>query len=194
MKTRVYSLAAGVALLLAAAPAAAQMTSVERPIRFGAMTGASLPMGDLGDAVNTGWHLGGFAEYRPANLALTFRGELGYHKFGSSEITLGQFTAEQEASIIPIVANAIFVLPSETNTRFHLLGGLGLYRMEFDAESNIPGVSGSATSTDFGLNIGGGLAFPLGERIDVLVEARFHSIFTDDSNSNMIPLSIGLRF
>src|SRR5690606_37525903 len=116
------------------------------------------------------------------------------HKFGSDRITDGTLTAEQEASMIPVVASAIFVLPSETNTRFHLLGGLGMYRLKYEVDSNIPGFEGSGSSTDFGINVGGGVTFPLGQRIDVVAEARFHSLFTEGSNTNMIPLSFGLRF
>lgn len=193
MSRRILSLVAGLGLFAVATPVAAQ-SSVERQIRFGVMTGASMPMGDLGDAVNIGWHLGGFGEFRPENFPVTLRGELGYHSFGSDDFQAGGFTAEQEASMIPVVANAIFVLPSESTTRFHLMGGLGMYRFKFESSSNIPGVAGSSSSTDFGINVGGGVSFPLGQAIDVLVEARFHSVFAEGSNANMIPLSVGLRF
>lgn len=197
MNVRVSSLVAGVALVLAAAPAAAQMTSAERTIRFGAMTGVSLPMGDFGDAVNTGWHLTGFVDWRPVNFPTAFRGEIGYHAFGSSEFRFEDTRAESKASMIPIVANVVYVLPSQSTTRFHLMGGLGLYITNWDVEGSIPefgSFGGSDSETDFGINLGGGVSFPLGQRIDVVVEARFHSAFTEGENSNFIPLSIGLRF
>lgn len=193
MSRRILSLVAALGVFAITTPADAQ-SSVERQVRFGVMTGASMPMGDFGDAVNTGWHLNGFGEFRPDNFPVTLRGELGYHKFGSNTISGGGFSVEQEASIIPVVANAIFVLPSESTTRFHLLGGLGMYRLKYEVETNVPGFDGSGTSTDFGINLGGGVTFPLGQRVDVVAEARFHSIFSEGSNANMIPLSIGFRF
>src|SRR5690606_17942451 len=108
MSRRFLSLGATLCLLAVATPAIAQTSSVERQVRFGVKTGASMPMGDFGDAVNIGWHFDGFGEFRPENFPVTLRGELGYHKFGSDRITDGTLTAEQEASIIPVVASAIF--------------------------------------------------------------------------------------
>lgn len=195
-KHRFFTLAAVAATMAVAVPAQAQMTTAERPLRFGAMTGISLPMGDFGDAANTGWHLTGFGEYRLNNFPATLRGELGYHSFGSTRVSGGGFSSESSVSMIPITVSAVYVLPSETQRRFHLMGGLGLYRtsVDFEFSDGSGSVSGDDSNTDFGINIGGGVSFPLGERIDVVGEARFHSIFTEGSSSNMIPISIGLRF
>jgi len=195
-KHRFFTLAAVAATMLVAVPVQAQMTASERPIRFGAMTGVSLPIGDFGDVANTGWHLTGFGEYRMDNFPATLRGELGYHSFGGTRVSAGPFSSEASYSMIPITVSAIYVLPSETQRRFHLMGGLGLYRTSADVDytDEDGSFSFSNSSTDFGINIGGGINFPLGERIDAVAEARFHSIFTDGNSSNMIPISIGLRF
>jgi opacity protein-like surface antigen len=54
-------------------------------------------------------------------------------------------------------------------------------------------VTCAESETKFGLHAGAGLAFPLGG-IDGYVEGRFHSIFTEDGNTNVVPIVFGLRF
>ena len=51
----------------------------------------------------------------------------------------------------------------------------------------------SDSETKAGLHGGAGLSFPLGG-IDGYVEARFHSVFTEESNTNFIPVVFGVRF
>src|SRR5690606_41707513 len=121
MSRRILAVGACLGLLAVATRVAAQRP-VERQIRFGVMAGASMPMGDLGDAVNIGWHLGGFGEFRPENFPVTLRGELGYHSFGSDDFQAGGFTAEQEASMITVDSNGTLVRPSELTTRFTIIG------------------------------------------------------------------------
>ncbi len=66
-------------------------------------------------------------------------------------------------------------------------------------------IIGSRSSTDFGINVGGGVAFRVAESASVYVEARYHYIWgpkftpvgsttTYDSNSTFFPITFGIRF
>jgi Outer membrane protein beta-barrel domain len=62
MKKSFAGLLSAAALLAAAAPAAAQIPAIT-PFSFEVRAGLALPQGDLGDALETGWSLGGTATY-----------------------------------------------------------------------------------------------------------------------------------
>lgn len=190
---RASLLAALAATTLAAAPASAQQ--VERPVRFGVLVGGNVPTGDFSDGgAETGWHVTGLVEFRPAAFPVGLRGEIGYLSFGvDEEQALGEPVdgVDASANVIPFTVNAVLPLSPGSAANFYLIGGLGGYRLEAEADAGEFTISDS--QTDFGLNGGVGLALPLG-RADLLLEARYHSIFTEDSNTNFIPISIGLRF
>ena len=61
------------------------------------------------------------------------------------------------------------------------------------ASAEFGGVDISDTQTKFGINVGGGFTFNL-SGFETFVEARFHSVFTEESNTNFIPLSFGFKF
>ncbi|HEU4586637.1 MAG TPA: hypothetical protein VFR95_12865, partial [Gemmatimonadaceae bacterium] len=49
------------------------------------------------------------------------------------------------------------------------------------------------TQTKFGLNAGAGLRFQL-TGFSTFVEARWHTIFTEGKNTQVIPISVGISF
>jgi hypothetical protein len=49
------------------------------------------------------------------------------------------------------------------------------------------------SETDVGINVGAGLNFPLTGMRGVFIEARYHSIFTEGSNTTFLPITLGLR-
>jgi hypothetical protein len=54
---------------------------------------------------------------------------------------------------------------------------------------------GSRTSSAGGFNVGGGLTFPLGEsRANFYAEVRYHRAFTMNVETNVLPLTFGLRW
>jgi hypothetical protein len=51
----------------------------------------------------------------------------------------------------------------------------------------------SNSENKFGINLGGGFTFNL-SGFETFVEARYHTIFTDENNTSFIPLSFGFKF
>jgi len=69
--------------------------------------------------------------------------------------------------------------------RPYVLGGVGLYNLDFNGVGD--------NETKFGLNGGGGIEFGVGG-FNTFVEARLHSIFTEDTKVNLVPVVFGIRF
>ena len=192
-------LVVGAGALLIAATAHAQGTSnaAARPWKVGGALGGTIPLGDFSDGVDVGWHLGGLFEYKQPSLPVTWRGEITYHRNGlkddyfSSQLP-GVGSLDGNFSMVNFIANALYPFgEAASTTRPFIIGGLGLYRLKATAEFNSIDISDSQTK--FGINVGGGVTFNL-SGFETFVEARFHSVFTEDSNTNFIPISFGFKF
>jgi opacity protein-like surface antigen len=188
MTMRVLKLA-GLAGALALLPAIAGAQDA-RSISFGVMGGLSLPMGDLADGVESGFNITGNL-YMPLGDKLKLRADLGYESFagkGSNSIAGFDF------NVLSVTGNVIFPLGmerAEGGIRPYLIGGGGLYRGTIKA--NIVGISDSESSSDLGINVGGGFEFKL-SGFTTFAEARFVNVFSDGESSNWIPITFGIRF
>jgi opacity protein-like surface antigen len=189
----------GASALLIAATAHAQGTSgsSERPFKLGGSLGATIPLGDFGDDADLGFHLGGLVEYKPQAVPVNLRGEITYHRNGlKDDFFTGQNPAfgnvDGNNSIIAFVGNAVIPFGDAASTaRPYAIGGLGIYRLKFSGEFD--GLDISESATKFGINVGGGFSFNL-SGFETFVEARFHSVFTEASNTNFLPISFGFKF
>ena len=189
----------GAGALLIAATAQAQGTSnaPARPWKIGGALGATIPLGNFSDGADLGWHLGGLFEYKQPSMPVTWRGELTYHRNGlKDDYFSGQLPGignlDGNFSMFNFTANALYPFgDAASNTRPYIIGGLGLYKLK--ATASYQGIDISDSQTKFGINVGGGVTFHL-SGFDTFIEARFHSAFTDESNTNFIPLSFGFKF
>jgi opacity protein-like surface antigen len=189
----------GASAFLIVATAQAQGTSGTsgRPFKLGGALGATVPLGDFGDGADLGFHLGGLIEYKPATFPVNLRGEITYHRnglksdfFASDDPIFDD--VDGDFSMINFIGNALIPFGDPASTaRPYAIGGIGLYRLKASAEFG--GIDISDTQTKFGLNVGGGFTFNL-SGFETFVEARFHSVFTEESNTNFIPLSFGFKF
>lgn len=177
--TRTTLRTAAAALLLTAAAALPAHAQISSPIKFNVHAGASLPMGDFADVVNTGYTLGGGLTLRAPLMPIALRVDGDYNRWTVDEALFG----EGDVSLWSVTANAQ-VAPALSPIYF--IGGAGVYSAD-----DLNGQS----STDFGLNGGAGLRLPL-TGFSTFVEARFHSVFVGDgqSNNNFIPITFGVEF
>ena len=190
----------GAGALLIAATAHAQGTAGAtsgRPFKLGGALGATVPLGDFADGADLGFHLGGLIEYKPEAFPVNLRGEITYHRNGLKSDFFSDESPifddiDGNVSMFNFIGNAIVPFGDPASTaRPYAIGGLGLYRLKFSGD--VEGFDVSDTETKFGLNIGGGFTFNL-SGFETFVEARFHSVFTEESNTNFIPLSFGFKF
>jgi hypothetical protein len=110
-----------------------------------------------------------------------------FQRFGVDNVPDG-FDAKFQ--VIQGTANAVyrFQTAEDTKVRPYLIGGVGLY----NAKATGDDVIDDSSETDFGINGGAGFDFQAGN-VGVFVEGRFHNVFSDPSNTNFIPITVGVR-
>ncbi|MBI1932911.1 MAG: hypothetical protein HYS24_10285 [Ignavibacteriales bacterium] len=151
----------------------------EGKIHVGGQVGLSLPMGDFGDAANMGFgFLGNF--YYGINQNIDLTASLGYIAWGTD-------ADGASFSNIPIVVGGRYYFQRSNFTPF-LAAELGINNLSFTYDSEYFGEY-SATSSDFGLGIGGGFLYALGN-MDLDVSAKINII----SDTNNLTVFAGLRF
>ena len=193
----IRAIVAGAAgLLLSATAVGAQDAAGTRPFDIGLLGGATIPLGDFADGAETGFHVGGFLGFRLSQTSpLKLRAEVAFNRFGLKSEFLDDEDIEVEidgnASVLAVTGNAVYMAGGEGQARPYLMGGLGMYRLSVSAEAF--GFDFSESETKFGFNAGAGVEFPL-SGFTSFVEARFHSVSTEDGSTNFVPISFGIRF
>lgn len=149
--------------------------------RFGLAAGLAMPTGDFADFATAGFNVEGSAEFRPATMPFGIRADLSYMRFGADEDAGldGNFSAFGGA------LNAIFQMAGIAATPY-LIVGPTITNLSADIE----GVD-VEDETKIGAQGGIGVKFPLSGFTSKL-EARYHTIFTDDENTNMFIINFGI--
>jgi opacity protein-like surface antigen len=182
MKRASLALAA-VLLFFVAARASAQGTS---GFHWGVFGGGTVPQGDAEDAFDTGWHGGGLLVFNIPVIPVGLRVDAAYHKLDSADPAISTGDAEILAATADVtVGFRLLVLKP------YVVGGVGYYRLDFSDESFPSAFSG--TNNETGWNAGAGVSFSF-RKIDVFVEARYHSVATEGERFKFIPVSIGIAF
>jgi hypothetical protein len=174
----------GSALAVAALVVAPQVEAQSRSVEFGGAAGVAFPTGDLGEGANTGFRIGGLAQFQPSGWPVGLRGEVNYTSLTGETIGTGAGRVELgSTNVLEATGNAIynFNAPKDATTSFYVIGGAGIYNVNRGGDTN------------FGLNGGAGVNFNLGG-FRAFAEARAHTIFSDSRGGTMIPLTFGIRF
>jgi hypothetical protein len=166
-------------------PAAAQIPGFSVGLGFG----PSLASGDFSDVVDTGWHVQGLAELSIPFTPIGVRANLDYHRHSGAaglnhNMITGGVNGKVGLPIIPMILSP------------YVTAGLSMYNTRFSQEISLPGVDAeyfSRTRTDYGINAGGGIEANL-LLATVFLEARWHNIFGDGPSSNIMPLTVGVKF
>lgn len=159
--------------------------------KFSLGGGVTLPLGDFGDAVGTGFHGLAAVSFVPTGFPLGIQIDGMYQRFGTEDDPLlGDLDANFR--ILQGTANAVykFQTSEETKVRPYLIGGVGLYNGKLSGD-DIPD-SFEESETDFGINAGAGFDFQAGA-VGLFVEGRFHNVFSDGESTNFIPITLGVR-
>lgn len=147
--------------------------------------GLSVPMSDLSDGANSGYNLNLGLAFGAPFIPVGARIEGGLNSFDLKG-------GDGSVRMISGTANAVLNL-GPTSGAPYLIGGLGIYNRRF---SDSPlGVNVPSRNTA-GVNIGGGVRFPLGG-ISTFLEARYHVMLgkdTEGTNYQFIPITFGIQF
>ncbi len=171
LRKSLYSVLAVSLLVVGAQSTEAQLPSL---LRFNVNGGAAMPMSDAGDVWNAGFRVGAGLELRAPLIPLGLRVDGAYDRMAVKD------GGDGKLSILSGTANGVFSMPL---LPVYAVGGIGMYRMD----------AGADPTTEFGFNVGAGLALPL-IMFSPFVEARFHQINGDDGNFRYLPVVVGIRF
>ena len=180
---RLSKCVAAAAFLVAPAILSAQSSAVG----FGVSGGLSVPTGDLGDAVDAGYSVAGHVFLKPSSMkSLRFRGDVSYDRFAYKGNIDGNLRS------LGFVGNAMLDLSTTGGVKPYVLGGLGAFNGKTSTKVGSAAVV-STTSTDVGVQVGGGLNFQL-SGFSTFLELKYVNVFTDGNSSAYIPITFGVRF
>lgn len=147
--------------------------------KFDIAAGLSVPTGDFGNGVQSGYNLGLGLEIAPPLSPFGFRAEGAWNAFGGK-------SGGPSARIISGTANLVYSLIGTPVGGPYLIGGVGIYNEHVN-------ISGSESNNDAGFNVGGGFRFGL-SGFSAFAEARYHYVNTDGGSTGFIPITFGLTF
>jgi len=173
------------ALTVAATTAAfAAPMQAQAGLTFGLSGGVALPMGDAGDVLKTGFGGGAAIMMRDPSARVGFGIDAQYYRFSYDDATIGEALNARQ-NLYGVMAR----LDYSAGGTLYLLGGAGLFRGEVTGDDSAPDFS-ETTNTDFAIQAGLGLNFARG----LFAEAKYVNIFSDNSNTSFIPITVGIRF
>jgi hypothetical protein len=168
--------AALVAVAAATSNASAQLSS--NPFQIGGAAGIAFPMGDLSDAVNTGYNVTLAVGYKPMLTPIGVRVEAAYNEFG------GQ-AGVNNINVPAFTGNLVYALPGVSFSPY-IIGGAGLYTPNIG--------TGNSRDNHFGFNVGGGIKIPLSSSFETFVEARYNKVSVDNFNLSFVPITVGIMW
>jgi opacity protein-like surface antigen len=203
-------------LAIAAVTCVAAQAQVTGPVRFGIGIGTSIPTGQFGDRVNTGYLMDGHVIHHFAGTPLGIRADLAYSHYGftTSYLDRFQFADAGGASIWSGTLDLTLNLALIGAMRPYLIGGGGVYRRHISVERAVgQGVISvfdpffgftdevfteqatirSRTQTKLGLNGGAGVRFLLGP-VRTYVEVQYDNAYTDTRNTGFVPITFGFEW
>jgi opacity protein-like surface antigen len=169
------------ALFLAAAFARAQGAS---GLHFGIEGGISNPQGDTKDAFDNGGHGGALLVWNFPVVPVGLRLDGSYHKMPGKNDAAGDAEVLAGTADVVVGFRALLLKP-------YVFGGVGYYRLDFSDASFPSAFRGK--SNESGWNAGAGVSISL-RKIDLIVEARYHSVSTNGTRFKFVPVSVGLVF
>jgi len=163
-------------------------------VHFGLSGGADFPIQDQKDVYKTGWNGTALIAINYGTSPLGFRVDGSYHELKTKD-NLVAFVGTGKTRVISGTADLVLG-PRGSAVEPYLIGGVGAYDLRFHGQEVDTGNVFSDTSTRFGWNAGGGLAFPLGDTRGsrFLIEARYTSISTNGDRFSQSVRRDGSRF
>lgn len=136
--------------------------------------GMSNPVGDAGDAFNSGLNgTAGIAWQTSPNWSFQVEGLMG---------SAGGKGSNGDLSTLGLMGNVGFDVSSTQDLKPFVYGGLGFMSWK---------VGGGSSNSDFAWQVGGGLAWRQSANLNIWADLRYLSIAADPS-MNFLPLTLGI--
>lgn len=155
--------------------------------QFSLGAGATVPLSTYGDVAKTGFHGQVGVSLAPSSFPLGIQVDGMYQRLKFDDIN-------RSSQIIQGTANLFYKFKSSEESTFrpYVIGGLGIYNFKSVGGDDVSPPGQGNTSTDFGVNAGGGFDFKAGA-VGLFVEGRFHNVFSGGPNLKFIPITVGVR-
>ncbi len=145
----------------------------------GVMLGYAMPGDDVGDIIDGGIGFGLDFDGYKINDMWSIGGTFMYTS-GSGETTVLGSNIDYDVATWGLTPYAKYSkevdLGGKKATAFGL-AGVGLYGVSVEASAG--GVTADASDTEFGFNLGGGLMFPLQDKMEIGLDVRYHIVASD---------------
>jgi opacity protein-like surface antigen len=217
------------ALLALAIPAAALAQDKPVEVNFGA--GFTFPVGDVADSFDTGWNFAAGLTFN-VNETVGIQGEYQFFRFEGPDRVFDnalnpggdRILIESNHQMNVVDFNVVLRAGGTSGVRGYVLAGPGVYWRKvqlttpsvgfvtvcdpfwlvcFPTAVSVDAIIGDRTVTDFGMNVGGGVAFGA-----FYVEARYHYVWGKDvtpsvggvtgqklsTQASYFPITFGFRF
>lgn len=179
MKKTSYAVAVLAALLISATAGSAQSA---KAVSIGISGGATIPVGDFGDAFTTGYNGTASLMFKSFGSPIGLRVDGMYNNLSFKDDN------SIDAVILGANANLVYSLPG-VGISPYLIGGAGVYNMKLDFNDG----ADSESETKLGVNGGVGASIPL-SGFNAFIEARYHHVFTDGAATQFVPVTVGISF
>lgn len=148
--------------------------------------GLVLPTGDFGDFAKTGWQAMGGVDFGLSGIPFMLRVDALYGQNNGDEAVTGP---DVKAKFFGGMAGGQFMIGSGPSpVKPYILAEVGVVNVKVTAPGGF-----SDSESKFAFAPGVGLQFGLGS-MNAFVEAKYLSVQTSSSSTNMIPILVGLRF
>lgn len=161
------------------------------PMSLTVFGGMATPTGDLGDAWNSGFSLGGSVQYDTNDwMAIEFVAAGDQH-FGLNDGGLVDGGALNVFSL----TGGVRVGHNDRDVYPYAAFGAGYYRVGI-GEITIPGFGTTPSYSDnvFGFNFGGGIQKRMTPSMSLFGELRYHVAMTEGSSIKYLPIHAGMHF
>ncbi len=157
--------------------------SASAQIGIGGTVGLTLPMGDFGNGLKTGFGFNAIGKYNLSdNMAIG--ASVGYSSFGTGSDNLS-------FGVIPITGLFEYSF-GDGAFKPYLGADLGLYM--FRAKITYLGNSSSTSETYFGFAPTAGILYDLSDNLSFCANAKYNFVMSDNSNSTWIGINAGIIF
>jgi len=174
-------------MMVLALPGTSNLVAQSRA-KIGVGGGISVPIGDFGDAVKTGWHGQVMATFNLPALPFGIRIDGQYSEFKSEAPFLG--SDFKNKLLTGLVGVEVPIGPPGAPARPYLVGGVGITNTDISFDNSSLNADSETKFTAAG---GVGVNIALGG-FSLFGEARIFNIFTDSTDATYFPITVGLSF
>jgi len=163
-------------------------TSTSAQISLDATVNLPSPVGDWGDAYDTGYGAGADVFFSLPLVNMKFGGRVAYNRFSTSD----DFK-DGHLSMVELIPSVRYTLtPPLSPVKLYGQFGIGMYRWNSELDAGTGTVKDDGA--DYGISVGVGAAFKPLPILGVFAMPMYHLVKTDGDNLDYFTFNLGVLF